>query len=444
MSSKSPSTDIHSELSRCVNQLLLKEPFYAHILAGTVRKITEEVPTAAVGVNGKLLMLMVNEEFFLRSIRALPERVAVLKHEVLHLVFRHLFREKFKEDPELYNIAADIVVNQYIGSPWKLPDDAVTLENFSDLELESGRSVEYYYERLKNLSEQMDWNAPGNGKGEEESSKEGSGGKGNQPSSDPSGVPPKSAQSLRELYGKQRHSDHSFWVVKGFGDSCIANGIPIEKNSIVGIEQDLKRHLLDAFSRTPAKYYGNIPLDIMRQIEIIREEMKPAVDWKRTLRIFSGSKGRTQIQHTMKRISKRYGTRPGIRIKRLKRLAVIIDTSGSLDEPTLQQFFYEIHSISRSGAQIHIIECDSEVKRGYDFKKKPHIELLGGGGTDYDPAFTYIRTFKGMRFDGCILLTDGFAPEPQINPGCPLLYVITPDGKTGSHLKFGLSIRMNS
>ena len=145
-------TDINTEVSRCINQLLLKEPFFAHILARTVRKITDEVPTAAVGLSNDLILLMVNEEFFLKELKSESERTAVLKHEVLHLVFRHLFRDKIKEDAELFNIAADIVVNQYIGS-WKLPDSAVTLKTFPDLQLKPEQHLEYYYNILFKLNE---------------------------------------------------------------------------------------------------------------------------------------------------------------------------------------------------------------------------------------------------------------------------------------------------
>jgi predicted metal-dependent peptidase len=73
-----------------------------------------------------------------------------LKHETLHLVFKHLFRELHNKDHELMNLAADIVVNQYIGE-WELPESAITLSTFPDLELEPGQTMEYYYDRLAAL-----------------------------------------------------------------------------------------------------------------------------------------------------------------------------------------------------------------------------------------------------------------------------------------------------
>ena len=55
------------------------------------------------------------------------------------------------DDLEIYNIAADIVVNQYIGQNWKLPENAVTIEFFPDFNLDFLENVEYYYKELLTL-----------------------------------------------------------------------------------------------------------------------------------------------------------------------------------------------------------------------------------------------------------------------------------------------------
>ncbi len=446
MATKKSSLKIDTELSRCINQLLLKEPFFAHILAGTVRKITDEVPTAAVGFSNDLILLMVNEDFFLKELKSESERTAVLKHEVLHLVFRHLFRDKIKEDAELFNIAADIVVNQYIGF-WKLPDSAVTLKTFPDLNLKPEQHLEYYYDILFKLNE-ANQKASANGKGKE--GNQGNDQNGNSPSGSgdkPKNQPmnekhPQSAKALADIYGHQRHSDHSKWIIKDGTQAKTADGKSIPDNLISGIEQTLGKQLLEAAARTPSKHYGNLPAALIIEIDLIRESMKPKVDWKRVLKIFSSSSGRTVIYQTMKRISKRYGTRPGIRIKQFKKIAVAIDTSGSIQETTLAQFFKEIDTIHRNGAEIFIIECDAAVGNAYPYKKNAPIKIKGGGGTNYDPAFEYINKNKKLQIDACVYLTDGFAPEPKIKPRCKLLYVITPDGNNGNHLKWGKIITM--
>ena len=89
--------------------MLLKEPFYAHFLSGIIRVITDDIPTAAVGFKSGKIALFINEKFFLKELRSENERVAVIKHETLHIIFKHLFRMQGNNyDRKLYNIAARI------------------------------------------------------------------------------------------------------------------------------------------------------------------------------------------------------------------------------------------------------------------------------------------------------------------------------------------------
>ena len=73
------------ELGRCVIQLLLKEPFYAHVLSGLVRCAEDGFPTAGVGLREGRLELIINPAFFLEFLTTREERVAVLKHDAHRL-----------------------------------------------------------------------------------------------------------------------------------------------------------------------------------------------------------------------------------------------------------------------------------------------------------------------------------------------------------------------
>tara|TARA_B100001559_G_scaffold162884_1_gene136618 strand:- start:570 stop:1691 length:1122 start_codon:yes stop_codon:yes gene_type:complete len=373
----------------------MKEPFYAHFLSGIIRVITDEIPTAAVGFKSGKIALYVNENFFLKELKSFNERVAVIKHETLHILFKHLFRMQSKSyDNKLFNIAADLVVNQLI-EPWRLPESAVTLSTFSDLNLPPDKSVEWYYKKLK------------------------------QQSSDDN-----TKKTISQVSEEISHSDHSKWGENKGSSSNI-------------IETELDRMIIQAKDRTPLKDYGSIPLGIKKMINVIIEKRKPQIDWKRALRLFSTSSRKTRVYYTMKRISKRYGTRPGIKIKRYQRLAVAIDTSGSIKEDDFVIFFSEIHSIWKQGAEIEVIECDAEVQRKYSYRGKLPKFISGGGGTLFDPVFSYLKSNRFEKYDGCIYLTDGYAPEAKIKPPCSLFWCITKDGKLGNHLKYGRAVKMN-
>jgi predicted metal-dependent peptidase len=120
---------------------------------------------------------------------------------------------------------------------------------------------------------------------------------------------------------------------------------------------------------------------------------------------------------------------------------LVIDTSGSIDNKTLQTFLSEINHIQKCGAEITLIQCDAAVQEITRYNPKKDIRIIGGGGTNFDPVFELLKTSK-YRFGGVIYFTDGCAPEPKVKINTPLLWVITPDGDMGDHLVFGKKIKM--
>ena len=330
--------DIQQEISRCINQMLIKEPFYAHLLSGVVRIYTEEIPTAAVGIKDNYIALYINSDFFFKELHTFSERVAVIKHETLHLLFRHIFRDAKFKNHELLNIAADLVVNQYIGS-WTLPEFAITLATFPDLKLREKERMDYYYSALVKLKNEGNESAP------------------------------KSLAALNAMSGESKNGDHSKWIISGSQSAEGAGTSSAILNDILG------QKIVDALKRTPTRMHGTLPGELLNYIKSL-ERTKPGVDWKRLFRLFASTNGRSYVAHTMKRISKRYGTRPGIKIKRQWKLAVVIDTSGSIEETTLQLFLNEINHVYRCGADVTIIQCDAAVQSVEAYKPNMSIFTL--------------------------------------------------------------------
>jgi len=381
---------VEDEISKSIISLLIDEPFYAHILGGVSRKITDEIPTAAVGLTGSTITLFVNPVFFSETLKNATSRVAVIKHEVLHLVFKHLFRsDTDHKDPYIFNLAADLVVNQYIGK-WKLPDSAITLKTFPNLGLEKHQTVEWYYDVLIKAQN----------KGEEEGDR------------------------IKEISRITSHSDHSLW-----GKSTKANK---DSASIT-----LGKLIVDSKRRSGQKGFSSLPAYIRALVDIEIERQQQKVDWRSAIRIFSNSSKKTYLKYTNKRISKRYGTRPGLKIKQHRKLLIALDTSLSINNKELELFFNEIHGIWRTGTEIDVIECDDEIQNKYSYKGVLPTSITGRGGTDFNPVFKYINEHRNLKYDGCIYLTDGYAAKPSEKPYCPVIWVISPEGSVGDHLWFG-------
>jgi predicted metal-dependent peptidase len=451
--------DADSEVSRSIIALLMSEPFFGHLLGGAVRKITEQTQTAAVAVVGDHFELWINEKFFTKTLRRKAERVAVIKHEALHLLFKHCYRFDHKRQQHLlYNVAADLVVNQFIGSPWQLPEGAVTLATFPDLSLSPDQSVDWYYDKLATLQSEMaacGWpggeqgqgqgqgqggegqgqGQGGEGEGEDQEEGEGSDGGGGGGMPDYSGTSaPVSAEVLHRLGGSTWHSDHAQWR--------IAQGDEVGPHQVVAGDSALGRLIAQARDRSGPKAWGSMPGALQQAMRAAIEELQPKVDWKRRLRLFTSSSRRTRIVATRTKESRRYGTFPGIKVKRFQKLAVAIDTSGSVDDHSLSLMYAEVHGMWRQGAEVTIIECDAAVQRVWDYKGRRPTDAAGRGGTVFDPVFQYLRDNRKTRYDGCIYLTDGYASEPTVKPPCKLLWLITADGKMGDHLKWGNSVQL--
>ena len=150
------------EVERVITQMLIQDPFLVNFLSGSVRQVTDTIPTAGVCAYKQHVALLVNPTFFMEVLPDLAERAGVLKHEALHIMLKHIFQMR---DPKitnkyLYNIAADIEVNQYIGHPWRLPDSAITLETFPDFDLPANDVALSYYnilllEKLTKIEQKM-------------------------------------------------------------------------------------------------------------------------------------------------------------------------------------------------------------------------------------------------------------------------------------------------
>lgn len=92
-------------LDKCVKSLIVKEPFYGLFLLGLNRYFTDEVDTAAVGINGINCELMINEKFWNEHDDEF--QMQLLQHEVGHLLYNHLLMGKNFADHTRFNVAAD-------------------------------------------------------------------------------------------------------------------------------------------------------------------------------------------------------------------------------------------------------------------------------------------------------------------------------------------------
>ena len=440
--------DAEAEVGRAVIALYMAEPFYAHVLHGLPRRIDDSTATAAVALVGGTIELRIGPTFFAGLTK--DERVAVIKHEVLHVVLKHLLRSGGRQ-PLPWNVACDIVVNGLIGK-WRLPEGAITRDTFPDLDLPEDATADQIYAKLVALQRAL--------------REQGGGTQG----------APQSAEALERLTAMPEdavggHSDHSAWDGRraATGEAAPEQGaegvggaphVPTGPGALAA-EAAVDGMLVRAADRTSAGAWGSVPGVVRAAVDAARERGRPKVDWRRALRIFSAGAGRTRLVTTTRRESARYGNAnlpgraadprepsigrlvAGTKIKRLNSLLVAVDTSGSIGATMLEAFFDEIDAIWRSGANVVVVPCDAAVHEAFAYQGRAPERLGGGGGTAFEPVFAWMRAERGRRFDGVVYLTDGHGPAPTTRPPCKLLWVVTSRDGMGDHLRFGRQILLD-
>ena len=219
---------ILEEIAKTSIQLMLKEPFYGHFFTSVLKDISDKTESVAVSLTGKqMLKLIVNEEYWqekLSVMNALGKiddeatknlRYGAIKHQILHIVFKHILRVNEFGNKKLYGIAADLSANQYINST-QLTEDSIRLEEFPEFKLDRGQSIDYYYKRLSEELEELTKSESGGDGDEEEDTEDQNSSDNEQSDSDESDSPElnQAQQKLKELLEQEEHTQlnqHKFW-----------------------------------------------------------------------------------------------------------------------------------------------------------------------------------------------------------------------------------------
>jgi len=169
---------------------------------------------------------------------------------------------------------------------------------------------------------------------------------------------------------------------------------------------------------------GTVPGHLVSAIEALQD---PKVNWKYELKRYIGRKlgGKRKTYSRRNRRHNRFGI-AGSSNHASVPLTIAVDTSGSVSDALLQQFFAEIESMSQK-FRIMVVQLDHAIQavdryhRG-DWKK---IEIHGRGGTSFDIAINGIQE-NNVVGQVNIILTDGYAgfPDP---PPFPILWAINTD-----------------
>jgi hypothetical protein len=341
------------------------------------------------------------------------ERRFIVLHELLHVALAHPAREREMErrtedfDARLYNIACDAIINAALDGVRgaRAPDIAVTLEDLltplgqwgkDDRPAEVVRlySSEALYHLLAKNRSRIDFRALSSGAGF--SGKD-------------------LAQSLRvpAMGSSESDVDNSTEeTIRAWGSR-----LKMASGSLAGIFNRLVRELPRV--KTP---WERILRDFLFRHARRKRMPDPSRPTRRWLVLESDLRQREGVDLPFERATS---------AARTGRIALAVDTSGSIDESLLRRFAAEIAAVlQQTEPLLRLIVCDADVHQVYDFsgregaKKLRGFKFRGGGGTDFRPAIAEAAKWKP---DLLIYLTD-LQGDAGDEPAFPVLWAV-PEGK---------------
>lgn len=131
-------------------------------------------------------------------------------------------------------------------------------------------------------------------------------------------------------------------------------------------------------------------------------------------------------------------------VEKIEEFVIAIDTSGSCSGDVVQKFLEQTYSVLRTTesflkkVQIHIIQCDMEIKDDTIIRNIEEFETYmkdftfqGFGGTDFRPVFEYvdqlIKVKQIKQLKGMLYFTDGFGTYPTKRPNYDVAFIFLKD-----------------
>jgi predicted metal-dependent peptidase len=406
----------------------------------TLNIIYVGIKTLAVSINDLGdYTLAIDPHFFIKIQH--NERIALLLHEVYHIIFGHLsvvpFKDLSKEDIELYNIACDMSINQYIVG---LPENAINVERFKYKDKNTGewesfpkeKHFEIYYDLLKNYETLPKPSKKDSGKGTGECPN--CGGKlepttGNGGQSDGKGKK-KAVSSCKcpkcgTEYGGIQIDNHDSW------DKAQELG---ELEAIKATERMIVKTGCD-YSKLP----GGVK-DFMEYAKKTKAKLNYKALIKKAIRMTLSGGGR---KSTWRRPNRKYGSHSkGRKIGNLPLVHFFIDTSGSISVDEMNEFVSIIMGCCRAfnaktkGSMFHTSVYKTKT---FTRSTKLNDNDIESGGTDLTDV---MKTIADQKPDVSVILTDGGYCDVDVESMVgyngkfpPTTFVITKDGIENHKLK---------
>ena len=435
------------DLSDHLVRLMWKEPFFARVLRGIKKTRTEQIPTAGVLAKDGEALFFWNPRF-LAGLTA-NQVMGLLKHECYHLVFEHTTTRK--HDPHIiWNYATDLAINSLIDED-ELPEGGLipgkafkplTEEQIEQMGQQAADRYNLVSQKISSFPREMhsEWYFAELMKDPEVKEAIESGEKLN-------------GKSLAEALadgdvkidedGNLVDQDgNPVTLVPGSGDDAGMDShagwdkLSEEQREI--LKGKIKQAFEDAVKQCDgSNSWGSVGAEMQKKL---RKMVSKEIPWQAVLKNFVGMTRRADRSSNVRRLNRKYpAIHPGTHRNYRASIAVYLDQSGSVSDSDLHLLASELDNLS-DRVEFTLFNFDTSVdtdsERTIKKGQTVHLDRTRCGGTCFKCVQVHANANK-KRFDGYLVLTDGFAPDPKGHNKLKRGWVIVLTGK----LQFDSSAR---
>ena len=387
-------------LGNARNELYLNMRYLDLALSALAFQVTTDLP--GIGTDGRALYVhpKILADLFERN-RILINRAYL--HCVMHCLLRHLFKRPGR-DALLWRISCDIAVESIIDSM-----------RVRSVRMAVSRPRRNWYEllgkELKVLTSEGVYRVLSR-----------------------RGLTPFERTALKEAFCID---DHSLWPSLEEDGQPPMPQMEMLQDKWQDISDKTKTEM-ETFSKEASEGAG----DLASQMQV---EMRKRYDYRGFLRKFASLKEEMQMDpDTFDYVFytyglSLYGNMPLIEpqeyreVRRIEEFVIVIDVSMSTSGDLVKTFLEQTYSVLTEQdsylrkVHIRILQCDEQVREDQKITSREELDdymkqfvLKGGGGTDFRPAFSYVRGLvDGKQFahlKGMIYFTDGYGIYPRQRP----------------------------
>ena len=353
----------------------------------------------------------------------------MLKVEMIRILLQHPYaRQPLGCKPIVQHAASDMVISPAYRLEW------IELTKPEDFGLPQGQHYEWYAARLNGMAIHLDGSRPSeggsggdNGEGTKGSTEHQDEGKGTKDSSASDGSSDGQEKEARmKGVSKSEGDSKSQETGKGEGEGKGGEQAEADYTALWEEDQFQSRLITDLIQSTTG--WGSMPGGM---IELIKKAAEGKIDFRSALRGFRASILSQKRRLTRMRPSRRFGfEQMGSHYDFTTHLLVAVDTSFSVGSEELGRYFRIITTFFKYGIQeIDVLMFDADVQ-GKPFtlkeakKNLQEFKVQGRGGTNFQAPVDYVK--EHPDYDGLIIITDGYAPTPEVPPHlkAKLLWVI--------------------